>query len=323
MGALVVARVGKRDRERPELVIGLRLGKGGDQARVEATGEIGANGNVGSQAQPDAVAQEIVEIGVIASVLPVLRGPPSALLDDPAAFPDDQPAGQHLADAAKHRARRPWAPEREHLVDSREIGCWGHLPGGEERLGLGAEDQGAVVPQRVEERAHAEAIPDQRQAPRARLPPGERELPVEPVERRDALALQHPQHDLGVAGRREALPAPAQLGPQLRVVVHLAVVDQQAASGTGLERLPAAGQVEDGQPGRDQAGAGVEGEPEAVRAAVADGAGHSQQRPLVDRRRGFRPHDACHAAHGQSAGSTIVAGACRYSVATRRRSISR
>jgi hypothetical protein len=126
----------------------------------------------------------------MAPVLAVLRGPPSAFLDDPSPLPDDQPAGKHLADAAKRGARGPWAPQRKHLVDTGQIGCRSHLAGGEERLGLRAEDQGAIVRKRVEERAHTEAIPHQRQAALLRLPPGERELTIEPIERRDALALQ-------------------------------------------------------------------------------------------------------------------------------------
>ena len=216
----------------------------------------------------------------------VLRAPPPALLDDPAALPDEQAAGRQLRDAREGGPRRARAPEREHVVDAGEVGSGGHLPGGEQRLGLRAEHEAAVVEQGVVQRAHAEAVAHERQPPSSGLPPGERELAVEPVERGEALALEQAQDDLGVAGRRERLAAPRELGPQLGVVVDLAVVDEDAASRGGLERLPAAREVEDREPCRDEAGARVEGEPEAVRArdgeSPAPSAAAPPRRPVAD-----------------------------------------
>ena len=103
--ALVVARVAERDRERAQLVLGLLLGERADQARVEAAGEVRADGNVGAQAQAHAVAEELLEVAVRLPLDAVLRRPPRPLLDDPPALPDDQPARPHLP----HAARRPFA----------------------------------------------------------------------------------------------------------------------------------------------------------------------------------------------------------------------
>jgi hypothetical protein len=56
---------------------------------------------------------------------------------------------------------------------------------------------------------------------------------------------------------------------------------------------------------------------------MANRSRHSQEGLLVDRLRGVRTDDPSDAAHAQLPGSRMMEGACRYSVATRRRSISR
>ncbi len=224
-------------------------------------------------------------------------GPPRPLFDDPTALPHEEPTRPDLADTAEGCSRRARAPEREDLVDAGEIGCRADLAGGEEGLCLGAEHEGAVAEQGVVEGPNAEAIADECQpAPRG-LPPGERELAVEPIERVDAVPLQQPQHDLGVAGRGEGLTPCSQRRAQLRVVVDLAVVDEDAPVPGSLEGLPAAGQVEDRESRRHEPRARVERESEAVGATMANRPGHPAEGQLVDRLRGVRADDSCEAAH--------------------------
>ncbi len=118
-------------------------------------------------------------------------------------------------------------------------------------------------------------------------------------------------------------PAPRELFPKLNVVVDLAVVDEQVAVVIRGERLPSAREVDDREPGRDEAGPRVEREPVAVRPAMANRPRHAEERRFGDRLPSLGPHNAGDPAHGQSVGSTSTAGAWRYSVATRFRSISR
>ncbi len=255
------------------------------------------------------------------AVLAVARRPPAALRDDFPALPDDDTAGWNLPHARERAPRGPHPPQGEDVVDPLEVDPGRDLSGREERFGLRAEREGSVGQQRVVKGAHPEPVPHQRHPSFPRLPPGKRELAVEAVEGGEAVALQEPMDDLGVARGLELLAVRAQLFAELRVVVDLAVVDERAAVGCAHLRLPAAGKVEDREPGRDEPGPFVEQEPEPVRPAMAQGARHPQQRVFRDRRLSARSHDPREAAH-QSGRSGNTAGACRYSVAVRRRSIS-
>ena len=171
-------------------------------------------------------------------------------------------------------------------------------------------------------RANAEAVAGESEAAALGLPPGEGELAVEALERGGAFELEHPQDYLGIARRRELLAPVRQLATQLDVVVDLAVVDEDRPSAPGLQWLPATGEVDDRQPRRDEPGPGIDRKAVTVGPPVPDRGGHPQERRLVYGRPGPRAGDTANAAHGQPRGSTTTAGAWRYAVATRRRSIS-
>ena len=152
--ALVVARVLERDRERAQLVVRLGLGERGDQARVEPAREVRADRDVRAQAQPHAVAQELLEVAVGRRRARPYSGVHH--VRSSTILPRSQttrPPGRHLTDAAERRARRARPPEREDLVDPGQIGLGRDLARGEQRLGLRAEHERAVVEQRVVERA--------------------------------------------------------------------------------------------------------------------------------------------------------------------------
>ena len=89
-------------------------------------------------------------------------------------------------------------------------------PRGEERFRLRPEDDRPVAEDRVVERAHPEAVAHQRQAPVLGLPPGERELAVQAIERAETVELEQPQDDLGVGRRRERLAARLAARPAAR-----------------------------------------------------------------------------------------------------------
>jgi hypothetical protein len=263
-------------------VVGLLRGEGGDQARVEAAREVGAHRDVGAQAQADAVAKQRLEVFALGAGGAELRLPPAPLLDNPPALPDQHAPGLELADAAKRRPRRARPPEREDVVDPLRVRLGGHLPGREQRLRLRAEDEGPVVEGRVVQGPDPKAIANQGQTPRIAVPERERELPVETLQGAEAVALDQPQYDLGVRGGREALARGLELGAQLDVVVDLAVVDDRAPAGGDLDRLPAAGDVEDRQPRGREPRPGVQEQAVAVGPAVADRRHHAQNRLLID-----------------------------------------
>src|SRR5688572_692633 len=104
MGALVIARVAERDGEAAHITATLLLRESGDQARVKTAGEIGPNRNVGAQAQPHAVAHELLKPGVAVARglgLSALLRPPAARGGDLSVLPDDEGARRDLPDAAE------------------------------------------------------------------------------------------------------------------------------------------------------------------------------------------------------------------------------
>ena len=244
---LVEERIAERERERAQLMVGLLDGERGRQARVEAAGEVAADGHVGAQAQPHGVAQQLAELlgRGRGRVDRVARLPPGALLDDLAVAPDEQAAGRQLADALERAARGAGGPEREDLVDALEVGHGLDHARGEHALDLAREDDAAVGQQRVVQRAHAEAVAHQRERARVAVEVGDAPLAVAAVQGLRAVAVEQAQQDLGVAGRAEALALGLELAAQLVVVEDLAVVDHHgvavrrpawAASRTGCRR---------------------------------------------------------------------------------------
>ena len=294
---LVVVRVLERDRERAQLMVGGLLRQRGREAGVQPARQVGADGHVRAQAQLDARAHDRLEVACLLRAGRVVRLPPRPLGDDLAALPDDELAGREHVHAAERRARRARGPGREDVVDAAEVRLGRDLAGGEQRLGLRAEDDRAVVEQRPVQRVDAEAVADQRQPARTRLPPGERELAVQLVERGETVALQQAVHDLGVARGLQVDPVTCELGAQLRVVEDLAVVDDERPTRVRLHRLPAVLDVEDGQTCGDEAGALTERQSEPVGPAVADRPRHPAQGDLLHRPRAIRAHDAGDAAH--------------------------
>jgi hypothetical protein len=298
--ALVVARVGEGDRERVQRVVRGPLRERRDQRGVQPAGQVGPDRDVGAQPQPHAVGQHLAEPGARGVVL---RAPPAREAHNAPALPHQERPRRQLRDAGEARARRARRPQRERLIQPVEVGRRLDLARGEQRLGLRAEHE-CPRPLGVVQRAHAEAVAGEQQAPPRGLPVRQREVAVEAAQRRRALLLEQPQHDLGVGGRLEPR---AQRSPQLDVVEDLAVERQQRSARAG-HRLPAAGDVDDRQPRGHQPGAGVERQPEPVRAAMAQRAGHPQQRRLVHRRLRVGAHDPAQPAHQ---GSITMAGACR------------
>ena len=156
VAALVVARVGERDRERLQRMVGGLLRERRGQARVQAPGEVRADRDVGAQAQTDAVGEQLAQV-LFGGDRVAARAPTSA----PIARSGPAPRPRALRARPAQRRRSTYAatavPERERLVEAVEVGRGRHLPGGEQRARLRSEDKRATDPGAVMQRAHAEA----------------------------------------------------------------------------------------------------------------------------------------------------------------------
>ena len=98
-----------------------------------------------------------------------------------------------------------------------------------------------------------------------------------------AVVLVEVDDHLGVALRREAVPAAAELGGQLLVVVDLAVQHDDDRAVLVEDRLVAGLEVDDSQPLDAEADAVVEEEAARVWAAVLDHRAHALEQRTLDR----------------------------------------
>jgi hypothetical protein len=240
------------------------------------------------------------------------REPVGALLVDLEAAPRRRERAPELRDArapAGHRHRVP----RQQLLHGREGGALARdevereqleqilgvearldLSGREERFGLRGEEQPAPGAARVVERLHAERVAREEQPPRVRVVEGEREDAVEAGERGLAVADEEPQQRLGVGVAAERDAVGLERGPELRVVVDLAVVDEAVAPVGGRHRLRAGGaRIDDREPRVAEPDAGRQPRALAVGPAVADRRQHVLD-VLALRRAARDPDDAAH-----------------------------
>ena len=154
---------------------------------------------------------------------------------------------------------------------------------GDEGLQLRGEDQ-ARASRQVVERLDAERVTGQDEIARRLVGQREREHAAEPAQRRRTPGAPGLEHDLGVGFGDEAHAASLQLGPQLLVVVELAVVDEgQAVLGHRL--VGGGGQIDDRKPPMAE----VHGDPvvlvapgsRRIRAAMRDPVGHDVDQLLA------------------------------------------
>ena len=245
MLGLVEAPLGEADRERLHLLGREQVAhEGDDGARVDAAAEEGSQRHVAHEAEPDGLAQALLELvddlTVRSSVRAVEVEVPVRLDRRSSLLPDEPVARRELADPREDGVGGGHVLEREVVLEGRpvELSRTGRVL--EERLQLGAEQQRAVE-LGVVQRLLAEPVPCEQQAPPPRVPDGEGEHPVQALRAVDARLLVEMDERLRVAVRAEDVSAGLQLRAQVREVVDLAV--QHRPHGLVLvgERLPAAG----------------------------------------------------------------------------------
>lgn len=217
-----------------------------------------------------------------------------------AAGPDQALAGRQASDAFDQRTRRDDAAVGEHLPQRVDIGHARDESRSEDRLGLGAEHQRAAG-DRVVHRLDADAVADQQQLVRPRVPQRDREHPAQRVDEPVAALLVEVDDDFGVRSRPEAVAARRQVRAQRRVVVDLAVAHGDDIAVLRGDRLVAGGEVDDREAAESQADAGGDVEAFAVRAAMAQRVRHAPEHRRIRGLRRVGRRDAGDAAHGVSA----------------------
>ena len=149
----------------------------------------------------------------------------------------------------------------------------------------------------------------QDQRPRLAIPERDGELAPRLVEHRLAVVFVEMDPRLGVAARRQAMPAGQELPAQLGILEQLAVEGDPDRAVLVADRLPAAGQVDDRQPPGPERHARLDVELLVVGTAVGDRAGHRQQSLMRKLPRPCQVDCTGDAAHADASLAVIVLNA--------------
>ncbi len=271
------------DRERLQL-LELARGERGDRARVHAPAEIRADRHVRHELAVDRLVEEAVQLLQVLSGVAGLVGLGEVELhvvprraDAVAGVHAHHRPGGEQGGAPEQRAVGEQVLEREVLRQRLEVqlGAPGRVR--EHALDLGGEHERLAEPRPVE-RLDPEPVARQRETPLVAVPDGQREHPVEALERLFAPGGERVEHDLGVAGRAEREAERLELSAQLLEVVDLAVVVEHVAAVGRDHRLAGRrARVEHGQPAVRQAERAVAVVTLPVRTAVAQRVRHPPQ----------------------------------------------
>ena len=244
------------------------------RAGVDAAGEEGAQRHLGDQAQLHRFAQPVHEFG--AGILQAARVaerevdvPVFLGFTDRLAAPDGEHVRRRqLLRLAEDRARLGHVAEGEVLFHRERVDVAFQAAVGQERLELGAEEQRAVVEQRVVQRLDAQPVPRHEQRLLVAVPQREGEHAAKALHAGFAPLLPGVDDDLGVALGVEAVAGGLQFGNQFLVVVDLAVEDHDHRAVLVEQRLLAGGDVDDAQPPVAEAQPGLDVQAAFVGAAV-------------------------------------------------------
>ena len=149
----------------------------------------------------------------------------------------------------------------------------------------------------VEQRADAQPIACQEQAPVARVPDSERILPVQKLQTVRAVGLIEVKDYFRIRIGGEAVPDGLQGRPQLDIVEDLAIEDDPQGAVFIRDGLVAPFQIDDAQSGASQANLPVQVEAETVGAAVAHHGEHPAQAGFQRRLLPLQVINTCNAAH--------------------------
>ena len=290
-----------------------------DGAGVEAAGQARADGHLRLEPQPHRLDEPALVLGgrgVVVGPLLVreleqllLEAGEHAAVDAGAVGREHLARGQALDAVEEGLGAVLVRPEAQVAVDRALVDLLLVEAAGEDGLDLAGEEQHLAVtvggghPGDVE-RLDAEVVAGQGEPLLLAVPDRQAEHAVEPVERVGPPLRERLQHDLGVGVGLEGAPERLELGPQVEVVVDLAVVGDRVATVGGVHRLLAVGDVDDRQPPVGQAAGAAGDDALAVGPAVLLAVVHPLQQGVV----GVESVVAGDAAHTLSGSSCSGAG---------------
>jgi hypothetical protein len=265
------------------IFVGQLRHSGDDGAGIDATGQEGTQRHLGLQAQLDGLAQAAAQFlgGFFLADLGVQRE-----LDVPvalrlaqrlAAFDEQAMArGQFLRVAVDGPGVRHIA-QREISLDGARVDLLAQAAMGHQALQLGAEQQPAVLGQRVVQRLHAQAVAGHEKAVAAAVVNHEGEHAAQVVHAILAPVLPGAHDGFGIALGAEHVAVAAQFVHQLQVVVDLAVEHQRHRLVVVEDGLLAGRDVDDRQAAVAETHAGLDVQVAFVRPAVVLGLVHPVQ----------------------------------------------
>jgi hypothetical protein len=256
-------------------------GERGHRGGVQSAGEQRAAGHVGDQLAAHYVVEERADVrdrGVPAVRVRTGLQLPVAAPAHARTVDGDDGAGFDLADAVPDGVTRRLDHGEEFPQPVEPDPAAGQRMG-EDRPGLGAE-QHAVRGRVVVEGLDAHAVADHDELVLAAVPEREGVHAVEALGEGVTPFEVAAQHGFGVGVGGEAVPAVREFTAQFGEVVGLSRVDERdrAVGGLGAHRLPAAGQVDDGEPAVAERGGSLRPDAAVVRSAAGHRLGHRVQR---------------------------------------------
>ena len=278
--ALVVRRLLEADAERRQRDIDRLPHQRDHRARVDTAAQESAHRDVGDQVAAYGRLQRGSDLPGIGD----RRTIGAAKVDIPVALEREHPALERedvrrgkLAHAPEGRPRQGNEAEREIVVEGRQVEVERAESVREKRFDLGAEEEfaggGIEV---VVERLDPEPVPRREEPSSIRVPEGEREHALEPVDARVPPFGVRAQDHLGVAGGAEAMALRLQRPAQFPVVVDLAVVDDREVRALHLHRLAAGGrEIDDAEAGVGEAQPRLHAERFVVGASMAKRIDHA------------------------------------------------
>ncbi|MNO42297.1 hypothetical protein D3C76_324860 [compost metagenome] len=279
------------------------LRHGGEQGRVQATGQQRADRHIGVQLLAQRVVEQLagaLDRGrQVVLVRSALQLPIAADSDLPLGPPGQPMPGRQFADPAQRRAGgTPAQAQGIHQADrvqgTGEVGVRQH------RLDLRAEQQPLLVAG-VVQRLDPQAITYQQEMAIAPVEHGKGEHAIEVVAALLAPLQVSVQHHFGVAARLKGVPGLAQALAQGIVVIDLAGIHQRHFLTTGEavgHRLHATAQVDDRQAPVAQQGMPVLPAAAGIWPAQGQGVGHGAEHLALLAQVAGVVHPAGNSAHG-------------------------
>ena len=286
VGRLVViaVRAVEADTERAHAGARRLAHEGHHRRRVDAAAEERAQRDVADHLIPHGLPEERDQLR--AARLEAGPGPllveaeiPVRLRSDLAALGDETPTGGKLANAPEQGARRLHEPQPEELRGRLQIGAAVHARERQQRFDLRSERE-PLPSLDVVQRLHAGAVTRHQQSSALEVPQREREDAVEAGDALVVIVLVGVDDDFRVRPGAEAVALALQLIAELSVVVDLAVEHHGDRPVLVVDRLVAAGQIDDAQPRHAEADAVRDHRASVVGTPMRDRRAHLLERTL-------------------------------------------